>query len=403
MLGIMKILVGWDDPAEADLLQLYLSGGGDHEVSLAASPDGLLSMAVAGHWDVVFVSLTFPACVEEGYQAFSRLSALCLDAPLVMACRPQEMINLPRFLKHGLRYYIYRDPQGDYIFLVLATLESSVAAYRADQEHKLAEQMRQEINGVRLLQEAIIPRGLVPPAGYKAAARYEPAQLAVGRQKMVMAGGDYYDLFLANDHTLVALVGDASGHGLKACMSIMTMHTLVRMVNTASFGDTAGFVTRINSQLCGNSIVQSGGGFITLLYAAVDTASHRVTWTSAGHPPALLHRLETNEVVPVGSNADGGLPLGIADGMDYTAFHFDMPPRSRLLLYSDGLTDALAPGEAEGGKGFGVSGISEALRQSRGEGLDAALDRLFELSHRFTGGHGRHDDTSVLLLERDGT
>jgi serine phosphatase RsbU (regulator of sigma subunit) len=185
-------------------------------------------------------------------------------------------------------------------------------------------------------------------------------------------------------------------------MSIMTMHTLVRMVGSSRFDDTARFVGEINSMLCTNSIVQSGGGFITLLYLAVDTATHRVSWTSAGHPPALLHRLDSNEVVPIGSNADGGLPLGIADGMPYDALQFEMPPHSRLLLYSDGLTDALAPGEEQGGRSFGVGGIVQALRDCCGQSLEDALDHLFESSHRYTGGEGRHDDTSVLLLERNG-
>ncbi len=398
----MKILAGWDDPSEAELLQLYLAGGGDNEVTLAASVDDLVTKAEGGDWDVLFVCLTFPKTVDQGFEAFTRLSAVAAYTPLVMACRPQEMIALPRFLTRGLRYYIYRDPQGDYIFLVLSTLESAVAAFKAEQERKMAEQMRQEINGVRMLQEAIIPRGLEPPPGYKAVARYEPAQLAIGGQKMIMAGGDYYDLFRADEHTLVALVGDASGHGLKACMSIMTMHTLVRMISSAKYADTSAFVAYINAMLCSNSIVQSGGGFITLLYTAVDTRGHTVTWTSAGHPPALLHRLDTNEVTQVGHNSDGGLPLGIADGLGYEAFSFVMPPHSRLLMYSDGLTDALAPGEGEGGKAFGVSGICEALKACHGRGLGETLDHLFEMSHRFTGGHGRHDDTSVLLLERNG-
>ena len=132
--------------------------------------------------------------------------------------------------------------------------------------------------------------------------------------------------------------------------------------------------------LCTNSIVQSGGGFITLLYVVVDTKAHRVSWTSAGHPPALLHRLDTDVVTQVGTNADGGLPLGIADGVSYDAFTF----------------------EGAGGKMFGVDGISRSLREARGKTLDQAMEHLFAASHQYTGGQGRHDDTSVLLLERDG-
>jgi serine phosphatase RsbU (regulator of sigma subunit) len=395
----MKILVAWDVPSEAELLALYLGGNGDNEVVLAESPEEVLSLLRAQVWDVVFASITFPETVEQGFGLFVHMQMLLSGTPLVMACRPQEMINLPRFLTRGLRFYVYRDPQGDFVFLVLSTLESAIAAQRAEEERKLAEHLRQEINGVRLLQEAIIPHGLKPPTGYRAVARYEPAHLSmVGGQPVVMAGGDYYDLFCPGNHTLVALVGDASGHGLKACMSIMTMHTLVRMLGSERFNDTAAFVGEINSLLCSSSIMQSGGGFITLLYVVVDTQKHSVSWTSAGHPPALLHRLDSNEVVPVGTNADGGMPLGIADGLSYPALHFEMPPRSRLLLYSDGLTDALAPSETEGT--FGVRGICEALQACRERPLEETLDHLFETSHQFTGEKGRHDDTSVLLLER---
>jgi sigma-B regulation protein RsbU (phosphoserine phosphatase) len=182
-------------------------------------------------------------------------------------------------------------------------------------------------------------------------------------------------------------------------MSIMTMHTLVRMLAGDRFRDTAAFVAEINQRLCENSIVQSGGGFITLLYASLDTVNHQVTWTSAGHPPPLLHRLDTNEVIAVGTSADGGPPLGIAPGLDYDALSFTLPPRSRLLLYTDGLTDAL-PESGDGRAAFGVKGITDVLQACRDRPLEEALDSLFQASHAYTGSQGRHDDTSSLLLER---
>src|SRR5690349_3714870 len=107
----MKILVAWDVPAEADLLALYLSGGGENEVALAQSPDDVLGRLQQQAWDVVFVALSYPETVDQGFALFTRISETLEGAPLVMACRPQEMISLPRFLIRGLRYYLYRDPQ----------------------------------------------------------------------------------------------------------------------------------------------------------------------------------------------------------------------------------------------------------------------------------------------------
>jgi sigma-B regulation protein RsbU (phosphoserine phosphatase) len=397
----MRILAGWDDPTEADLLQLYLAAGEANVVSLTHNEEEFLTLAADQAWDVILQTLTLPS-VERGVAVYRRLQELTPETPIVLACRPAEIISLPRFLLHGLRFYLYRDTAGDFMFLVQSMLDSAVEVARAERAQRLAEQLRQEIEGVRTLQEAIIPRGLNAPQGYRAAARYEPAQVTVlGGKPVVLAGGDYYDLFCPDNHTLTALIGDASGHGLKACLSIMTMHTLVRMLVGDRFRDTAGFVAEINRMLCENSIVQSGGGFITLLYASIDTGSHCVSWASAGHPAPLLHRLDTGEVTQVGANSDGGPPLGIAPGVPYDSFSFTLPPHSRLLLYTDGLTDALSE-SAPRNTAFGVNGICTALRDCARRGLDETLDYLFHVSHSFTAGKGRHDDTSVLLLERDG-
>jgi serine phosphatase RsbU (regulator of sigma subunit) len=295
---------------------------------------------------------------------------------------------------------VIRDDRGDYLFLILTSLESTVAAVQSERMSVIAEKLREEMDGVRKLQETIIPRGIQSQEGYQAVARYEPAEMSIaGGKPVVMAGGDYYEVFPTDRHNLVALVGDASGHGLKACMSIITMHTLIRMISTERYRQTASFVEDINKRLCENVIVQSGGGFITLFYSCIDTESHRLYWTSAGHPLALIHDLNTNEVIPVGSNSDGGLPLGISTDIPYDGGEMAIPPRSRILIYSDGLTDALAPNSGDYAM-FGVEGIIVAMQECRDKTLEEAMEYLFTKSRAFTCGQGRHDDTSVVLIER---
>jgi serine phosphatase RsbU (regulator of sigma subunit) len=346
------------------------------------------------------LSLTFPARDQDSFTVFSEVQTALIDVPVVIGCRPTEVMSLPRFLTHGARSHVIRDSQKDFIFLVRACLESAVEAAHAIEAGKLAQRLREEMESVRKLQESIIPRGLEPPPGYRVSARYEPAQLNVlGERPLVLAGGDYYNLFRPDDRTLVLLVGDASGHGLKACMTIMAMHTLIRMLPGDVYRDTARFVAEINQRLCENSIVQNGEGFITLFYAALDTLDHTMTWTSAGHPPALVHRLESNEVTPVGRDSDGGVPLGIAPGMDYPSKTYSIPPGSRLLIYSDGLTDAF-PVEQDGCQVFGVRGIIQTLQACGSQDLERTLDQLFQASLGCTAGQGRHDDTSVVLVER---
>ena len=398
----MKILVGWDDPQEAQLLELYLSAG-DNEARVCLDADALKARAREGGWEVVFLAMTFPRTAEEGYAVFAELQADPNPLPIVLGCRAADTIGLVKFLTHGLRFYLIRDERGDYMFLALSCLESAIAAVRAERGKQLAARLREEMDGVRRLQESIIPRGISMPPGYGIAARYEPAQVSiVGDNPVVMAGGDYYDVFRPDDNTLVLLIGDASGHGLKACMSIMAMHTLIRMLAGDRFRDTAAFVTEVNDRLCENSIIQSGGGFITLFYAAIDTRTHVMEWTTAGHPLPLLHLADGDAVRPIGDGSEGGMPLGVASGMPYDAARLELPRGGRVLLYTDGLADAFPMDAREGHAAFGVGGISAALRACRGRAVEATLDHLFEASHAFTRGAGRVDDTSVVLVDRTG-
>lgn len=396
----MKILVAWDDPKESELLQLYLALG-ENQVTVCSSREELRSQSSQESWDIVFLAQTFPTNADEGFASFMELLKIMPDTPIVLGCRQDEMIGLPRFMKIGLRSYVIRDERGDFIFLVLTNLESTLAAIQTERTSRLADVLREEMDGVRKLQETIIPRGIQSQVGYRAVAKYEPSEVSVaGGRPVVMAGGDYYEVFPVDQRTLVALVGDASGHGLKACMSIITMHTLIRMISQEKYRDTAFFVTEINKRLSENVVVQSGGGFITLFYASIDIEKHVMNWTSAGHQLALIHDRTRNEVYPVGTNADGGLPLGIAPDLTYETAAIELPPMCRVLIYSDGLSDALAPGGGEYGM-FGLRGITETLQSCKDVSLEDTMDRLFSASRTFTGGEGRHDDTSLVLVERN--
>lgn len=395
----MRILVAWDNPAEAELLSLFLATG-ENEAFIGLNREEVQARAAEGAWDVLLLAATFPASADDGYAFFEKMQHDHPEVPIVLACRQSEMLHLPRFLTHGLRFYLVRDERGDFVFLVLSSLESSLAAVRAEESRKLAEKLREEMDGVRRLQESIIPKGLVAPLGYRVAARYEPAQMTViGGQPVIMAGGDYYDLFCPDDHTLIIILGDAAGHGLKACMSIMTMHTLIRMFSNEQFRDTSKLVHEVNERLCENSIVQSGGGFITLFYAAIDTAKHTMTWSSAGHPLAILQNLHDGATAHIGSDDDVGLPLGISPGMEYASNTVALPPASRILLYTDGLTDAFPQGQTNF-SAFGVKGIEGVLRERRQASPDETLEGLFKASESFTGGSGRHDDSSAVIMDR---
>jgi len=399
----MRILVGWDDPSETDLLGTYLGlEGEDHapaEVHFCETADEAVEAARSQRWDAILLATTFPD-EQSGFDLFSQLKRELPDVPMVGAVPHSDVYKIARYLTNGLRGYLIRDPGGDFMFLVRGVIEAAVRAIEAERERFIAEKLREEVEAVRKLQESITPNAMQCPDGYEVEARYESSQLKViGGRPVTMAGGDYYDVFPLPDGKLALIVGDASGHGMKACMSIMTMHTLIRLLRENRFNDTAEFVERVNRNLCQQSIVNDDGGFITLIYGVLDPVNHELTWTSAGHPVPLLQRLDNGEVGPVADDEAPGLPLGIIDDAEYTVHKTSIPEHSRLLLYTDGLIECFDVDTQEHHE-FGVPGLCNTMRDSRDLELKGTLQSLFDATLAFTGGQGRHDDTSVVLLER---
>lgn len=395
----MRILVGWDDPQQADLVSMYL-GLGENETIVALSASDVLSHLQSSPWDVLFLSITLPT-VEEGFEAFREIRRRCPEMPIVGACQSSDVYRVVRFMTNGMSAYAIRDEQGDFLFMMLAVLESAVEAVRALRDQQVAEKLREEVQSVRKLQESMIPAQIEAPDGCRIVARYEPSQIRVAGGKVVtMAGGDYYDVFTLDNNHIVMLVGDASGHGMKAAMSIMVMHTLVRMIRTHRYQNTAAFVAEINNQLCQHSVVNEEGGFITLCYGLLELNTNELQWTSAGHPIPLVQDMKTGEIRPLAADSAAGLPLAIYPDMEYDTYTVTLPAEYRLLFYTDGLQEAFPEHKPTKTGEFGVDGIMRTLRAREHEPVNAALQALFDDSEAYTEGSGRHDDTSIVLLER---
>ena len=401
-LGVgMRILVGWDSPDELETIQSFLNIG-DNSAVVVSEAAAFSAAFERDKFDVVLQAVGFPTPADS-FELFQRLRRANPDTPVVGAWRAGDINLLAKFMMSGLQSSILRDPAGEYIMLLTTGLEAAHQAVQARRAQVLAEKLREEVESVRQLQESVIPQNLPQLTGYKVVARYEPSQIQVlGDRPVVMAGGDYYDAFCLRENTLVMMLGDAAGHGVKACMSIMTMHTLIGMIRSQTYWDTAEFVTDVNRRLCKSSIVAGDqGGFITLLYCSLDLEKHVLQWTSAGHPIPLIQDLKTNEVCAVGSADQAGLPLVVSEDWNYPSWQVELPPGSRLILYTDGLEEAF-PSDNERHQQFGIQGIIATLRETVKEPLETVLEELFAASNRATKGAGRLDDTSIMLLERSG-
>jgi serine phosphatase RsbU (regulator of sigma subunit) len=394
----MRILVAWDDRTEADLLGLYLHAGGN-QVELTVDRESYLSALRDHPWDVILQSLTLPS-VEVGFESFLAAQQEQPGVPIIGACRATEVFALTHFVAHGLRSHMVRDPAGDYVFLLTPTLELACAAASSDEARRRAESLGAEIDSLRRMQQSLLARDAVAPPGYRLAARFEPAQVRLASSlPNVTAGGDFSHILAIDERHCALLVGDAAGHALRAAMTMLVLHTFTRMMTDRSGFDPAAILTRVNRPLCEDQSVVTQDGPITLLCAVLDSATHTLTWAAAGHPVPLMLDAAADTVLPAPSQLPVGPSLGIDADAVFPVQRCILAPGARLLIHSDGLVDAFRETDT-GIETFGTSGVCETLHKTAHLPLDLALTSLFDRSYAFTNGAGRHDDTSVVLLER---
>jgi sigma-B regulation protein RsbU (phosphoserine phosphatase) len=135
----------------------------------------------------------------------------------------------------------------------------------------------------------------------------------------------------------------------------------------------------------------SGGRYFTMVYGVLDTATHRVCFSQAGHP-SPIRLTARGEAVPVGG---GGFPVGIIAGMDYDSVELDLAVGERLVLYSDGVT------ECANGKGerLGEARLLALLEASARLDLTRMMEELKAALRSWRGGDDYEDDISLVALE----
>ena len=205
-------------------------------------------------------------------------------------------------------------------------------------------------------------------------------------------GGDLYDFFDLGPERIGILCADVSGKGIPAALMMANLQAVAR----AHFGDSidgpaappAHFVEKLNQQLAGRF---GDNRYASLFWAEYDGQSGILTYVNAGHPSPIL-RYSTGEIERLNSV---GVPVGMFAKTRYTAKTLEMRPGSRLVIFSDGLTDAENAAEED----FGDERLVEYC-STIAVGIDAkgTADRLMQAVAEWSGGVERFDDTTVVVL-----
>jgi phosphoserine phosphatase RsbU/P len=244
-------------------------------------------------------------------------------------------------------------------------------ARRFQSERAERETMNREAQDARIMQQALLPKCSPYIPGFVISGLTVPAGAV---------GGDWYDFIPFPDGRWGLVLADVSGKGTAAALLMSATRGMLRSLAEACC--TPGEVlTKLNSLLVEDF---PAGKFVTLVYAVLDPATRNVTFANAGH----LHPLFIDSQGAQFLDTERGLPLGIGCG-DYSESSVHLSEGSRLVFYSDGITEAVNGDEQE----YGLTRLAEhAVRPT------ASAVTIVDDVRAFANGCGVRDDATVVFV-----
>jgi serine phosphatase RsbU (regulator of sigma subunit) len=242
------------------------------------------------------------------------------------------------------------------------------------------QRMEQEINIARDIQQALLPRDF-----------REFPHLAVNGYNLpcLSVGGDYFDVFPLSSNRTAFLLADVSGKGLGAAL-------VTTMLKGALSGMTLGtaparVINHVNNFLCSHAEV---GRYATMFFGVLDEDGH-LEFINAGHPsPFLIRRGVAEEAF-----TEGSYPVGLVPEAEYTAACLKLEPGDTLVLFSDGVTEAMDREENL----FGVPRLKEILSGQTECPLDQIQKCVLDAVDNFTRGAHQADDLTLLIVRYKAT
>lgn len=266
---------------------------------------------------------------------------------------------------------------------VLTTL-ASVAAIRVENARLLEEQIDRERLEHELQLASEIQQRFQPTAP-PIVPGYELQGISFSCYEI---GGDYYDFIEREDGRMVVALGDVSGKGTAAALLMSSLHAAVH-AQAASHSSIVETIRNVNRYLAENI---PSNRFVTLFYAELDPKTGALSFVNAGHnPPIIVHDSGTVEHL-----SSGGLPLGIIANTEYREGRTQLSHGDVLVIYSDGVSEAVNPA----GEEFGPERLYQVVAQNLNASASGIRDRIESALSKFAQGTPANDDITLVIVKR---
>ena len=257
------------------------------------------------------------------------------------------------------------------------------AIYRDITERKKAEEARitslEEARTARNIQVNLLPKSNPEIDGYDIAGMSIPA---------LNVGGDYYDFIRLDDHQLAIGLGDVSGKGLAASLVMSNLQATIRG-QTFFDANANSCLEKANKLLFHSTDART---FASLFYGILDTQKNTLCYANAGHDIPLIfsagrkpNQLKTR-----------GIALGLKENVSYMEEERAIHPNELVLIYSDGITEAMNERQEE----FGDEKLQEIVQHNSGDSARELIDKIIAAANLHFGNASQNDDMTIIIIKR---
>jgi sigma-B regulation protein RsbU (phosphoserine phosphatase) len=367
-----RSLVADDQGDIHEALRLLLTDAG-YAVTSALSVDAAVDTLGRVACDLALVDMNYSRDTtsgQEGLDLIARARAKDPHLPIVAMTAWGAVEIAVEAMRRGARSFVQKPWEDEGLLeIVRREIEESQAARRHD-ERRAREQQE-----ARLIQRGLLPAAFPSVDGCLVSGLWTPA---------AGVGGDCYDALLLSNDRIALSIADVSGKGLPAALLMAHLQAVVRAyaMQDAAPHDLCRSVNRI---MCGNVPV---GRFVTFAYCVLDLPGRRLRFVNAGHNPPAIVRADgvVDRLLP------GGPVLGVFPDADYESGEIPLAPGDRLVLFTDGVTEAMN----DAGDDFGDERLIALAREMRGATLAEMQTRIVDAARAFAGGAFQDDATLIV-------
>jgi sigma-B regulation protein RsbU (phosphoserine phosphatase) len=371
-----RILIADDQPDLLDALKLLLKGQGI-EYDAVTSPDAAVRALESRPFDLVLMDLNYTGDTtsgREGIDLLARVQELDRMLPVIVMTGWGSVDLAVEAMRRGVRDFVQKPWDNAHL---LATLRQEIHAGRARRQVEAAEQ--RELAEALRIQTRLLPQAIPQIDGWELAVSWQPAS---------GVGGDCFDTIRFGDTRLALTIADVVGKGIPAALLMSNLQAAVRAFASEA-AEPQSLCHQVNRILCGNI---AEGKFISFFYCVLDATAGVLTYTNAGHYlPMLVRGDGTVERLGI-----GGPVLGVLPEAEYEQASIAVGSGDRLVLYTDGLTEARDASDEE----FGEDRLLAAAIRHRACSAPSLQARLTDAVTAFTGGH-LQDDATLMILAAD--